>query len=651
MSNRCGVDAAALQRQAESLVPLGLVGIILVLVVPIPARLLDVALVLNLAMAVMCLLMVSSVRRTLDLSCFPTLLLVLTFLRLSLNVASTRLILTQGAEFEGILIRAFGGFVVGGSLAVGLVLFFILVCIQYQVISKGSERVAEVAARFRLDGLPHKLMAVQAQLDSHQITAAEAEERVDQVHRESDFFGHMDGASRWVKNETIASIAIFGVNLGAGLVFGWSNDSGDWARVASTFALLSVGDGLASLVPSLLISFATGLLITKSASGQSVAGETVAQVFSSTRPMAGAAGVVGSLLAVCGLSAGVAGLPLVALAGIFGWAAWKGLSVEPDQLEVTAAAAPRELGFRPLEVRLSQGVFEALQEKGGRLDAELSQVRRQIRDELGLAVPPISVTVDEGLTRLSYTLDLRGQQVGEGRLPGSREAGEPVEGRIAAFVAKKVRAYADELMGRQELEDLLSQVRRAKPALFEAVDGVDRGALLAVLRGLLAEGVGIRDAAGILEAVASAKELAKQPALLTECVRAALARQVSGHLRTAAGSLPVMVLADDLEKELEGAYVAQEDFLAISPQRLQSLLGMLTDGCEAFEKDGLRPVLLTKPTLRRHVRNLFGHWLPELAVLSRREISREVRPELRRRIGGPAEGRPALAIVGATEQI
>ncbi|MBI3892990.1 MAG: FHIPEP family type III secretion protein [Candidatus Wallbacteria bacterium] len=643
MGNHSNEGASALQKQAELFIPLALLGIIFVLVVPIPAKLLDVLLVLNLALAITTMLLVSSIRRTLDLSCFPSLVLVLTFLRLSLNVASTRLILTQGTEFEGIIIRAFGGFVVGGSLAVGLVLFCILVTINYLVISKGSERVAEVAARFSLDGLAHKLMAIQSQFENHQISAAEAEQRADMVHREADFYGHMDGASRWVKNETIASICIFMINLGAGLVFGWSAGTAEWTTVASAYALLSVGDGLGTLVPALLIRFATGLLITKSSSGQSVTAETVGQLCSSSRPMAGAAAVVGVLLAVCGVSAGVSGLPLVALAGILGWASWRGMSNRAAAPKPAPGCPMRDLGFRPLELRLSADAFVALADRGLRLELELDRARCQIRQELGFQVPPVSVSVDETLPRLGYALDLRGQQVAEGRLTPGGDPAEPVEGRLAAFVAKKVRACADELFGRQELDDLLREMRRVAPALVEAVDAIDRGAMLAVLKGLLAEGVGIRDATGIFEAVASAKELSKQPALLTECVRTALARQVSGGLRNSEGDLPVMTLSEDLERELEAAYLPQEDFLAIPPQRLQSLLGLLTESCDAFETEGLRPVLLTKPALRRHLRTTFGHWLPQLSVLSRREISREIRPQFVRRISDCPVASSALA--------
>ena len=627
--NSCPNSLTRLSRLSDLLCATFALGVVFLFVfVPVPARVLDAGLTVNIALAIGVILMVSSARRTLELSCFPAMLLFLTLFRLSLNVASTRLILTQGTGFEGIIIRNVGDMMVAGSLPVGITQLVVLIAIQFLVITKGAERMAEVAARFTLDAMQMKMMAAQEQLDKRQISSQEAEERMDQIQREADFYGGMDGASRFVKGEAMASVLILTINALAGCYEALRGVADEPMMVVRSYMLLTVGDGLVTLLPSLFVSVATALLIAKNSSSESVTGQAIKQFTAHTRPLAATAGILALLLVVLSSGAGMSKIPFLLVAVALSIACWKGLSREE------ASEAPPEFAefaddpfVRPLELRLSLAALGRLAEQGRRLERELRRLKAQLQSELGLHVPGIPIRADEELKGSDYILELRGQPVARGRLPeGPFADGETMETALAAVLARRIRANADSLLGRQDLEDLLTDVKRVAPAVYDAVAALDRGVVLEVFRRLLEEQVSIRDRVAILEAIASASPQATDPVKLTEAVRAAIPRHVTGRLLSSAGELAVMTLSPEWDRELGEALCESDCFVILPPERLHQLIRVATDGCETFESQKLPPVLETTSQLRRPVRDLLYAYLPDLTILSHREISREVRP-------------------------
>jgi flagellar biosynthesis protein FlhA len=628
--NSCPNSLTRLSRLSDVLcAAFALAVVFLFVFVPVPARVLDVGLTVNIALAIGVTLMVSSARRTLELSCFPAMLLFLTLFRLSLNVASTRLILTQGTGFEGIIIRNVGDMMVAGSLPVGITQLVVLIAIQFLVITKGAERMAEVAARFTLDGMQMKMMAVQEQLDKRQLSSQEAEERLDQIQREADFYGGMDGASRFVKGEAIASVLILAVNALAGCYEAVRGVAGDPMSVVRAYMLLTVGDGLVTLLPSLFVSVATALLIAKNSSSESVTGQAVKQFTAHTRPLAATAGLLALLLVVLSSGAGMNKIPFLLVAMALAVACWKGLSrEEASEAQPEFAEFAEDPFVRPLELRLAVPALGRLSEQGRRLERELRRLRAQLQSELGLQVPGIPIRADDELKGCDYILELRGAPVARGKLPeaGSSEV-DALEVALAALLAPRIRDHADSLLRRQDLEDLLTEVRKLAPAVFEAVAALDRGVLLEVFRRLLEERVSIRDRVAILEAIASGSQQSTEPVRLTETVRAGIPRHVTGRLLSSTGELNVMTLSPDWERELTEALCESDCFVILPPDRLHQLIKVVTDGGEAFEAKGLPPVLETTAKLRRPVRDLLYAYLPEFTFLSHREISREVRPK------------------------
>ncbi len=659
---------------------LALVGVLAMMVLPVPAFLLDLMLVISISLALTILVVALYVNEPLDFSAFPSLLLFTTLARLALNVSSTRLILLHGEEgpsAAGRVIEAFGQFVVGGNYAVGIIVFVILIIINFVVITKGSTRIAEVAARFTLDAMPGKQMAIDADLNAGMINEAEARRRRRNVQKEGDFYGAMDGASKFVRGDAIAALIILGVNLLGGFFVGILQKGLDVATAARTFSLLSVGDGLVSQIPALIISTAAGLVVTRTASGVDIGEELNNQLL--WRPQALA--VVAGILTLFALIPGFPALPFLFAAGGLGWVAsnrgWggteeSGMNVETVSDEAAKSESREESGKpAPLDLLELEVGYELIplidSEKSGLMD-RIKALRRQFLNERGYPIPQIHIRDNLRLDSKSYTVMVKGIEAGKGELrPGRLLAmnamgagddtqlqGEPTQepafGLPAVWISSAdrdraemmgytvvdpetvlithlseiVKRYAPELLTRQDVQRLLDGLAQEHPKVIEELipHHLTVGGVQKVLQNLLREDVPIRDLLTIVEALADNAPHTKEPDALTEYVRQALCRTITNGYRTQEGALFLISLAPSAEKTLRDSV---QEGLAIDPQIAQRLVHNVQQGVEAFTTRGLLPVLLTSPNVRRHARQLLGRYIPQLAVLSFSEIAEGVK--------------------------
>ena len=641
-----------------------IVAVVAMMIVPLPTPLLDVLLTSNLAISVALLLVAVWSARTLELSTFPTLLLLTTLYRLALNVSSVRLILLQANA--GRVIHAFGNFVVRGDYVVGFAVFLILTIVQYVVISRGAERVAEVAARFTLDAMPGKQLAIDADLRAGAIDANEARKRRDALSREAALYGALDGAMRFVKGDAIAGLLILAISLTGGLVIGVVQRGmalGDAARV---YTLLTIGDGLVSQLPALLISTAAGLVVTRVASDEDsgTLGPDLARQL--LRP--GALITTAVLLAVLALVPGLPLWPLLVVAAAAGTLAWLALRRRAQEPRVPVAEAPH--APPALEVALDPALHAAAPS----LEARLVQVTRTLSDELGVIVPPLTITIDARLPLRGYEIRLRGIPVADGIVPDGRilvdvapgKLPAGVEGQatdhpatgapaawvpassvarlpatglvmldgpsaIAARLDSALRAAAPELVGLDETQRLLDTAAREHPALVRALvpARADLTLVADVLRRLVAEGVGLRDLPTVLEALARAAGDSRDPAAVTERVRAQLQRLITHRFTVAAAAggrhLSALMLDPDAEEAVRGALRPAGDgvVLALEPDLADALLASVEREAQAHKS----PVILTSPELRRHVRRLVEGEHPRLPVLAYQELASDVEVE------------------------
>jgi flagellar biosynthesis protein FlhA len=668
-------------RLARTGIPLLVVGIVVVMVVPLPAGLLDLLIAANLSLAVVVLVTAMLVEDALEFSVFPALLLVTTLLRLSLNVSTTRLILLDG--FAGRVIEAFGGFVVGGNLVVGLVIFLILVVIQFAVITAGAGRVAEVAARFTLDAMPGKQMAIDADLNSGLITEAEARRRREEIAREADFYGAMDGASKFVKGDAIAAVVIVVINLLGGFAVGVLQHHLSVGESIRRFALLSVGDGLVSQIPALLISVAAGIVVTRTASENDggLGADLWAQLLQSRRVLGIAAAAVGFMAVLPGLPK----IPFAALAAALAVAAARRpATAEVRRAREEAAAKERiaaqhrpdtpeailaEIGVEPLELELAPDLFDLVdQERGGNLLERVKALRRQIASDLGLVVPLVRTRDNLMLPPSTYVIRVHGVEVGRGEappgcvlvladgdpaaLPG-RPTREPVFGLPAAWVPQElseamesaghvvvdrgsvlvthlsevVRTHAADLLSRQDVQALVDVVRQAAPALANDIgtDALPLAEIQRVLRGLLAEGVPIRNLVRILEAVTAKVRETRDPEALLEAARQALGPVICAGVAMG-DAIHALTLDPLLEQALLEALRTGESgsFLALDAVRTERLIEGIAEAVNAAEAAGRRPVILCSAQLRPALRRLIAAGRPSLPVLSYAELSRNM---------------------------
>ncbi|SET96955.1 flagellar biosynthesis protein FlhA [Geodermatophilus poikilotrophus] len=664
---------------SKAAVPIGVVAIVLMLVVPLPAAVLDLLLGLNITASLLILLVAMQIKRPLDFAVFPSLILIATLFRLALNVSSTRLVLTDG--YAGKVIEAFGHFVIGGSLVVGLVIFVILTIIQFVVITNGAGRVAEVGARFTLDAMPGKQMAIDADLNAGLINEKQARRRRTEVTAEADFYGSMDGASKFVKGDAIAAIIITLINLIGGMAIGVVQLGMAPGDAVSTYSLLTVGDGLVSQIPALLLSTATGIIVTRSASDADMGSDLLAQLGRFKQPVRIAGGAA---LALC-LIPGLPKLPFLVIGGLFLLMAAR-MQETPDVDEdadpqATADDEPQpdspeaiadKMRVDPLELEVAFDLVDLVDaSRGGDLLDRVKALRRKVAMETGLVIPLVRTRDNLDLPASQYVIWLNGVPAAKGTSPAGtvlaigdmldglpgRATREPVFGLPAKWVpvelqrqaemagatvvdrssvitthlAEVVRQNAADLLGREDVRLLVEMVKRTHPIVVEELTPtlLTLGEIQRVLHGLLAENVSIRDLVRIFEALSVRAKVSSDVDGLVEAARTALGAAISHPYVTPDERLHVMTLDPSFEQRLLEAVRQSEagQVLALDAGTVDALVngcsGLLSDA----ERLGLSPVLVCSPQVRAALSRLMRQVLPRLPVISYTEVSRTAQIE------------------------
>jgi flagellar biosynthesis protein FlhA len=658
-----------LKRLSQLAVPVGVVGIIVMLVVPLPAMVLDLLIALNITGALLVLMVAMFVRRPLDFAAFPAVILVMTLFRLALNVSATRLVLLDG--FAGKVIDTFGHFVVGGSLIVGLIVFAILLIIQFVVITKGAERVAEVGARFTLDAMPGKQMAIDADLNSGLIDEDEARRRRADVHAEADFYGAMDGASKFVKGDAIAAIIITMVNLVGGFAIGVGQMGMPFSEAVTTYSLLSVGDGLVSQIPALLLSVATGLIVTRATGDDDMGSDIMRQVTANQVPLR----IAGfAALTLC-LIPGLPKIPFIIAGGLMLVASSR-VKVEDDAADETATAAlssapdtpellAAEIQVDPLGLELSADLIDLVDaSSGGDLLDRVKALRRKIATDLGIVAPPVRTRDNLQLPTRTYAIMLFGIEVARGEAPpgtvlaigdylGSlpgEPTQEPVYGLEAKWIPAELRSQAElsgatvvdrasvitthlaevitqhaaRLLGREDVRMLADVVKRTHPVVVEELTPaqLSLGEIQRVLQTLLDEGVSIRDLVRIFEALSLRASRTKELDPLVEAARLALGPAIAAPYLVDK-ALHVITLEPQLEQRILESLRPSEfgHSIALDPETSQALMSNLAHVVTSIENRNIRPVLVCAPQVRAAVRRLVHPIVPRLSVLSYQELT------------------------------
>ena len=667
-----------IQRYSDVLIAVAIVTIVIMMIIPLPTIVLDILICLNITIALLVVMSAIYNVEALDLSVFPSLLLITTLFRLALNISSTRLILLNG--YAGEVITAFGNFVVGGNAVVGFIVFVILVIVNFIVITKGSERVAEVSARFTLDAMPGKQMAIDADLNQGAITDAEAKRRREKVQRESDFFGAMDGASKFVKGDAIAAIVIMMINIGGGFVIGMLQRDMDAAQALQTYTLLTVGEGLVAQIPALLISTATGIIVTRSAAEGNLGGDLVKQLFRNARIFM----ILTGVLLFLAIMPGLPGVPFTVLAAICGLIAWnlqRGQAVEQEVQQVEQKAKAKKeattpenivslLQVDPMELEIGYSLIPLVDTgQGGDLLDRIVMIRRQCALELGLVVPTIRIRDNIQIKPNAYIIKLKGIEIARGELmldhylamnsgtvfeevPGI-ETTEPAFGLPALWISENereqaelngytvvdavsvlathlteiIKQHADEILGRQETQNLLDNLRKTNGALVDEVvpNLLSVGEVQKVLANLLHERISIRDMSTILEVLADYATATKDTDILTEYVRHAMARHITQQ-NVQNGVLPCITLDPAIENKIAGGVQRTEhgSYVSLDPDSMQKLLLALQEELKKLTDQGYQPIVLTSPTVRPYFRNLVERSIAGLIVLSHAEIEQNV---------------------------
>jgi flagellar biosynthesis protein FlhA len=674
MASDSATPTGGILQRSELLLSIALLGLLIVFLVPLPTFLLDLLLAFNLSATVLVLLITLTVRQPLEFSTFPSLLLLLTLYRLALNVATTRLVLLNADAGE--IVLAFGNFVVGGNLVVGLVIFLILIVIQFVVITKGAGRVSEVAARFTLDAMPGKQMAIDAEMNAGMIDEAEARRRRAALMRESEFYGTMDGASRFVRGDAIAAVIITAVNLIGGILIGLTKGM-PVGQAIRTYSILTVGDGLVTQIPALITATASGILVTKASTESSLGQELGKQFAGSAGPIRLGAIIVLGLAVVPGMPT----IPFLALGGgLLLLAQRLGRSVKPEPDAEAAAAtagAPGAPAAPPVEGylddfllvdRISLEIGAALiplvsAKRGPGLLDRIGGLRRDLARQNGLWVPAIRVRDNIQLDPPSYRILIGGREVARGEVrpdlwlaidPGSatriplegEEVREPAFGLPARWIPETernraemagytvvdapsaiithlgevVRRHAAELLGRDDLKAMVDRVRQASPAVVDELipNVVTMGTLHRVLTNLLSERVPISNLTRILESLASHAPTVKDVGELTERVRVDIGRAIADRFRDPTGRIRAIVLDPRLEVELRRSVQANQ--LALDPARLEQLTMKLNAEVRKANARGHEVALLCDSSLRRAVHHVLARTLPELTVMAYQEI-------------------------------
>ena len=664
---------------AEVGLAIAVVFVISLLILPLPAALLDLLLAVSIGLSLVILLVALYTVNPLDFSSFPAMLLLLTLFRLALNVSSTRLILSEGSA--GAVIQAFGEVVIGGNYAVGLILFLILVGINFIVITKGAGRVAEVAARFTLDAMPGKQMAIDADLNAGLIDEADARKRRDEVSRQADFYGAMDGSSKFVKGDAIAGLLITAITIVGGIFIGVVQRGMPIDRAISTYTVLTVGDGLVSQIPALIVSTAAGIMVTHAAGGTRMGSSLALQLGSQSKPMWIASGV----LATFGLVPGLPFVPFMALGAGTAFLAHLASRGERERLQLAAAAetalleAPESenpvhdlLQLDPIELEVGYALIPLIDEaQGGDLLERISLLRKQSALELGILIPPVRIRDDIRLPANEYVIRLRGAEITRAevmprlllaldtgnvlREVEGMETTDPSFGMPARWIAPSRRVEAEsygyavvesstvvathlmeilktnagELLGRQDVQEMVDALKSTHPALVEDVvpGKVSLGVLHRVLQRLLKERLPIRDLVSILEALGDAAEQTKDPEALTERVRMALSHVIARQFLDGSGAIRAISIGPRLEAALMSLFsprAGQSPNSMMDPDTLAGLLRSLSDLASDHATGGNAPPLVTPPGLRIGVRRLIEPVLPNIPVLSLGELPPQV---------------------------
>ncbi len=681
---RRAVPLSKLFQSKDIIFAFGVVVIVLTLIIPLPPFLLDVLLTLNIAVSLTILLVAIFNHDALQFSAFPSILLVTTLFRLALNVSTTRLILSgQGATMN--LIKSFGNFVVGGNYVVGFVVFLILVLIQFLVITKGAERVAEVQARFTLDAMPIKGMAIDADLNAGAIDQDEATRRRLNLSREADFFGAMDGASKFVKNDSIAGIIITVINLLGGIIIGVIFRNEAAMDALSAYALYTVGDGLCSQIPSLLVSTATGIVVTRSSAESSMGDEVTAQLFSKAKIL----GITSGSLLFLALIPGLPKASFILLSIIFGTLAYVNKksdeeaeikqkeTQEAEKKAEAANAGPEDvsslLTVDRLELEIGYNLIPLCDtHQGGDLLNRIALIRRQIAIDLGLEVPSIRIRDNIQLNPNEYVFKIKGSEYASYEIMPENylammtepvankingiEVQEPAFGMpaiwipasmrdkaemsgytvvdpctvIATHLTEVIRKNADEILGRQEVQKLLDTIKKTDPMLHDEVipNVISQPVLLKILQNLLREGVTIRFIGNILEALADCKGI-NDLDTLTEVARQGLSRHIVKPLLGSDGVLRVLSLEPQLEQSLANALqkVDGQVTLAIDPNSASKLLERIRVKIEEVINEGITPIILCNSALRLSIKRLTERMAPKLNVLAYNEIPNSIKLE------------------------
>jgi flagellar biosynthesis protein FlhA len=671
------LPAVAAANWREVSIPLAVLGVVVALITPMPRFLLDLLIVTDIMMSVVVMMVAMYIRRPVEFSVFPTTLLLLTLFRLSLNVSSTRLILMNGntgTSAAGDVIQAFGNFVVGGNYIIGTVIFLVLIAIQYVVINHGAVRISEVTARFTLDALPGKQMSIDSDLSSGLIDEHEARKRRKMLAAEAEFYGAMDGASRFTQRDAIASIIITGINIVAGFLIGVLQHGMDLQRALETYTVLTIGDGLVTVIPALMISISGGLIVTRASSDERLGTDFGAQLFGNPQPLMLASGV----LMVLALFPGLPTVPFLAMGGGLGYASWnmkkkEAAAQRASEVAKPAAAAKENLEgllrVEPLAIEMGLGAVKYV--AGGQespLIKRISGIRRQLASELGFLLGPVRIVDNISLKAHEYVIQLKGAEVGRYELAAGCELAIPVgtvehppEGRpthdpafgmtgwwvpadavdrarragftivdpvsvIGTHLAEVIRRHAYELLSRQDTKKVLDRVQLDHPKVVE--DLVPKllplSTVQRVFQNLLRERVSIRDAVSILEALSEAASTTRNPILLTEYVRQSIRRIVVKPFLNAKGELPAFLLDAPLEHSVESTveHGEQNSHLTLQPMALRDVMRRLGQKLGNPES----PVVIIASSASRYFfRQIVESTMRNVFFLSHNEIPSETK--------------------------
>ncbi|MDF1589415.1 MAG: flagellar biosynthesis protein FlhA [Gammaproteobacteria bacterium] len=660
--------------------PIMVVALLAMVVIPLPAFMLDLLFSFNIALSLTIMLASIYVLKPLHFASFPSILLIATLLRLALNVASTRIVLMEGhtgTSAAGNVIEAFGEFVIGGNYTVGFVVFAILVIINFVVVTKGATRIAEVSARFTLDSMPGKQMAIDADLNAGLIDQDQARMRREEIMQESDFYGSMDGASKFVRGDAVAGILILFINIIGGFIIGVAQHDLSFAEAAHNYTLLTIGDGLVAQIPSLLLATAAGLLVTRSTKEQDMGEQIIGQLFNDPKTLGVTAGIVGGM----GLIPGMPNIPFLILAAVGGGGAW---IIAQRQKAVEAAAlvkpAPetekpheqKELSWDdlspvdPIGLEIGYRLIPLVDKnQGGQLMNRIKGIRKKISQELGFLIPPVHIRDNLDLSPTAYQITLFGVTFGEAEIypdrmmainpgqvfgdldgikakdpafdldavwiePGQREHAQAqgytvvdVDTVIATHLSKILQTHAHELLGREEVQQLLDNLAKVAPKLVEGLvpDTIPLGGIQKVLQNLLEENIPIRDIRTIVEAISEQAARNPDPEAITASTRMALSHSIVQHVNGIKQDLPIITLDPELEQILLQTLQATGDGGAsLEPGLAERMHKNLNDATQRQEMAGESAVLVVQAGLRTWISRFIRHSIPALNVLSYNEI-------------------------------